>query len=1332
MPVASSIVRGDDRPDLLQNEILADLFEATAAQRPEHPALVFGCRTLSYRQLDELADRIAHGLIGLGVGAGQIVGLWLPRGPELLAAQLAIAKAGAAWLPFDMDTPVDRIQVCLDDAAATGLLTTVEWQPGLAALTRPVWTAESLGEVAPGEPLRRRGEVLAHHPAYVIYTSGSTGKPKGIVINQGRICHFLRSENAVLGVRGDDRVYQGFSVAFDMSFEEIWISYLVGATLWLAPKALTSDPEALPKALQDNGITVLHAVPTLLALFVTDVPSLRIINLGGEMCPDAVVERWANGQRQVFNTYGPTEATVSASLAELQRGQPVTIGKPLPNYGLLVMGAEKQLLPTGEVGELCIFGPGVAQSYLGRPDLTAEKFIVNDYAADPLEARLYRTGDLATIDANGVIQCLGRVDDQVKIRGFRVELGEIEAALCDQPGIGTAAVVVRQEEGIDQLIAFIVAEQAAAAPDLPVLRQALRDRLPPYMVPGRFEVLTEQTLPRLTSGKIDRKALRAMPLAAVSGNPESDEPENEAESVLFAVMRRLFPGQPLQRRADFFDDLGGHSLLAARLVSGLRGDARFGHITIQDIYRERRLGALAERMMASRAEPETAWTPRAVPPAGLRRVVCGVAQAAALPLLVVLQILKWLAPFFTYHELTGEPGDSIALAIGWSLVVFLLSQLAGFAVAIAGNRLLLAGIGPGRYPLWGFTFFRWWLADRLTDVAPVYFLYGSTLYTDYLRALGARVGHDVTIGSMTTRVPGLITLGDGVSIGSSVNLDNARVERGELVIGTITLGREAHVGSYAVLEGDTVIADHGQLQGLSALADGGRIGEREVWDGSPSRRVGQFDPAVMPRRPAFTRRQKVRENLMFLAGMVVIACLFFIPIFPTFILVDWLDTNEMMALIPGDSPVSAAVRYFLLAVPASALMIVVTALLSAAIRWTALPRLQVGTWPVHSRFYYRKWFANQIQESSLQVLHGVYATVFAPTWYRLLGARVGRGAEISTAMGVVPDMLTLGDESFIADAVMLGDEEVRGGWMTLQPTVVGHRTFIGNGAYIPDGTTLPDNVLIGVQSKAPEAPQVVKPGDTWFGSPSLYMPAREVLGGFSEELTYAPSVWRKLGRAAVESLRIVLPLALTIGVGYMLVLEVLAVEERHGYREGLLALGIAGFLYGLGSFVFVWLLKWLLIGRYRPRAAPMWTWFVWVSEAITSLYEAIVVPNWLNYMRGTPLLPFFLRLMGTRIGRGAYLDTTDVTEFDCVEIGDGVELNNHAGPQTHLFEDRIMKIGRVKIGNGVTVRARGTILYDAEIGADACLGPLTLVMKGEHIPPASAWSGSPAAPDTHR
>ena len=440
------ILHGPYRADLLRAETLPDILEATIRRHPAAIAIHWQDQILTYDMLGQRADLAAHHLIQAGVRPGQVVGLCLPRGAELLAMQAAIAKAGAAWLPFESDTPPDRMRDCLLDAGAQGLIAGGDVRlDGLET-----WTPWQLSDPVEG-PLRAREGLLPTHPAYVIYTSGSTGKPKGVAISHASICHFLRSENEVLGVRHGDKVYQGFSVAFDMSFEEIWISYLAGAALWVAPKMLTTDPEALPLALAREGVTVLHAVPTLLALFAHDVPGLRIVNLGGEACPDFLARRWATPGRRLFNTYGPTETTVSASLAELFPGEPVTIGAPLPNYGMLIRGEDGSVLPQGQVGELCITGPGVADGYLGRPELTAEKFLANPRPGGDHDTRMYRSGDLARIDDAGRIVCLGRSDDQVKVRGFRVELGEIEAALYRQPGVGAAAVVLRDLAGIERI-----------------------------------------------------------------------------------------------------------------------------------------------------------------------------------------------------------------------------------------------------------------------------------------------------------------------------------------------------------------------------------------------------------------------------------------------------------------------------------------------------------------------------------------------------------------------------------------------------------------------------------------------------------------------------------------------------------------------------------------------------------------------------------------------------------------------------------------------------------------------------------------------------------------
>lgn len=1423
---ASYVLHGAQQPELLRAESLADVFEDTARRHPSKIALIHGPDSLSYAELDARADLACHQLIEAGAAPGKILGLWLPRGIDLLVMQLAIAKTGAAWLPLDADTPVERIAVCLEDAQALGLVSCAELEPRLAGLAVPVHTAERLlqppapssaahaasaapdtssasdaatASDAPGTPpapLRRRGVVRTHDTAYVIYTSGSTGKPKGIAITQGSICHFLRSENSVLGVQESDRVYQGFSVAFDMSFEEIWIGYLAGATLWIAPKELATDPEALPRALAAEQITVLHAVPTLLALFRQDVPSLRIINLGGEMCPENLVERWTSPERQLFNTYGPTEATVSASLARLKPGEPVTIGQPLPNYGLLVVDAELaaagtlSILPHGETGELCITGPGVAAGYLGRPDLTREKFLANPWAEDEHERRLYRTGDLARIDSGHQVHCLGRADDQVKIRGFRVELGEIEAVLAQQPGIGAAAVVLRQEAGVDQLAAFWVPATSqdhkrgdqshepvqgdangrndgpgqrgasgrsdgqqdqhngdgpdgrgagAAGASQSALRSALAARLPPYMVPARYERLEQ--MPRLSSGKIDRKALRAMQLAAGGQAEGSDTPRDAAEEILFPTLAGLFPGQPIRRDQDFFTDLGGHSLLAARLASALRQDPRLAQVTVRDLYQNRRVADLAsmlaatlQRQAAQEAPADRAAAPR-MQHSRWRRWRCGLAQACTVPFLVTFKMAQWLLPFFTYQYLTGGPDDSIPRAVAWSLLVFLLVSLLEFALACAAKWLILGRPAPGRYPLWGTTYFRWWLTDRILEATPLYMLNGSSLYVHWLRALGARIGRDVLIGSSTLRVPDLLEIGNGVSIGNGVNLENARVENGELILGRIRIDDNAAVGSYVVLEGNTHVEQWGHVQGQSALRDGMRVPELRVWGGSPAQDQGAFDPASLPPRPVESRRHATLKNLYFIFGSLLVSVLFFIPLFPTFMLVDYLDVDNLavkplaVAGFANSYDVFALrlIKYFLLSLPASVVMVVLTALIAAGIRWALLPRLKPGRYPVYGRVYLCKWLVNQIQESSLQVLHGVYATVFSSAWYRLLGARVGRDAEISTALGVVPDMLSLGDETFIADAVMLGDEHIDGGWMTVQPTAVARRSFVGNGAYIPDGTELPENVLIGVLSSLPRNTPV-RNGDTWLGSPPLNLPARETVQGYPESLTYRPSPMRRLQRGLVETFRIVAPHSLVIAAGYAIVLDVMPIAGAGHWVKTIRELAVSGLLFGLATFLFVAFFKWVLLGRYKRRAVPMWTPFVWLSEATTNMYEGIAVPNFLRYLRGTPFLPKALNLLGCHIGRGVYLDTTDITEFDCVHIGDHSELNALCCPQTHLFEDRVMKIDDVRIGKRVYMGPRSTVLYSAAVADDAHLGPLTLVMKGENIPAGTAWHGCPSVP----
>ena len=362
------------------------------------------------------------------------------------------------------------------------------------------------------------------------------------------------------------------------------------------------------------------------------------------------------------------------------------------------------------------------------------------------------------------------------------------------------------------------------------------------------------------------------------------------------------------------------------MTSELREYPEYAQITIQNIYQNRKVGAISQFMLAQTKQQQMREV-NSYEVNSLHRVLCGVAQLVVIPVLIALTILQWLAPFFSYHYFTGSPSDSIPHAIAISLGVYVLSMIASFALSIVGNRLLLRGVKAGEYPLWSRTYFRWWLADRLTNIAPVYLLAGSSLNRLYLRALGAKIGQNVHIGSVFIRMPALLQIDDGVSVGSHVNLENAKVEQGHLVLGRIHLKQESYVGSYSVLEENTCLEDYAHLKALSALPNGQTIPAHEIWDGAPAKYHSRVDVAqLLPREKVSTLR-KMWEAAYYAVSAILISCLFFIPIFPNFILVDWLDVKYFSDWASSNSAITA-LHYFLLAIPASVLMIIATALLS--------------------------------------------------------------------------------------------------------------------------------------------------------------------------------------------------------------------------------------------------------------------------------------------------------------------------------------------------------------------------------------------------------------------
>ena len=1319
-----AMLRGPVRPDLVRDETLSEISRDSVRRAPDKTAIVFGDRRLTYADVEREAVGIARGLIRLGIGPENVVGLWMERGADLLIAQIAIARTGAAWLPFDADAPADRIAVCLEDCDAKALLTS----PGLSArapVGRPVLTAEGLLDPADGRDLPSRPAGLTPtHPAYMIYTSGSTGVPKGIVITGRNICHFLRSANDLYGFRADDVVFQGASVAFDLSMEEIWIPLMVGATLHVATPAMMGDVERLPDLLTEAGVTVIDTVPTLLAMLTRDVPGLRLILLGGEALPAPLLSRWAKPGRRLFNTYGPTEATVVATVAELSAGDPVTIGRPIPNYSSYIVGEDGRLCPPGVQGELLIGGPGVAQGYLRRPELTAEKFIANPFGSNGLDPVLYRSGDAVSLTDDGNIAFHGRIDDQVKIRGFRVELGEIEAHLAHRPGVAQAAVVLRQDDGLDRLVAFLVPERGGA-PSAGELRTALRKDVPPYMVPDHFETVGE--LPRLSSGKVDRKRLRAVPVAYGDAGGEQETPENETEAALLVAAKRALGNRPVAFEADFFADLGGHSLIAARFVSFVRESPALASITLQDVYSSRTLRAMADRLIerTGGAGAQAVARDLSFAPAPLaRRFMCGLAQAIALPFIIALATTQWLGIFVSYLVLTGE-GLDLWAEIAVILSIYVAINIVTALIAIAAKWVILGRTKPGRYPLWGSYYFRWWLARRLLTLVHIKWLQGSPAIAIYLRMLGAKVGQDAVIADVDFGAADLISIGAGTTIGGKVELGNAEIVGNELVIGRIVIGSDVSIGTSCALGPGVTVGDGSELLDLTTVPDGTQIGPAERWDGSPGRKVGTVDLDELPKPAICPPGRRATLTAIYTAMLMIMPAVSLLPIFPAFWIFDRID--DWLAANIG-------IPYYwylpLLTWPTAMAMTAVTVLLIAVIRWAILPKVRSGRYSIYSGFYVRKWIVSLGTEVTLETLSSLYATIFMRNWYRLMGAGIGKGAEISTNLSGRYDLVGIGAGNFIADEVVFGDEDVRRGWMRLDPVETGAKVFVGNDAVVPPGSVIPDGVLVGIKSKPP-ANDRMAPGDTWFGSPPIKLPTRQRVD-LGAAATYEASRRMRLLRLVFEALHTSFPAMLFITFGIITV-DFFLYPPIMAPDWGQLAINfiIASCLIAVAQTTVVIGVKWALMGRYEPLMKPMWSWWAMRTEAVAVMYWGLAGKVLLDHLTGTPFLPWVLRLFGARMGQGICMHTTDITEFDCVTVGDHCAINAMSALQTHLYEDRVMKVGRVELGSGVTVGSNATVLYDSHVGDFARLRALTIIMKGESIPAHSEWEGAPAAPVVH-
>lgn len=573
----------------LLTQCIQEKFEAQSQRFPEKIAVIFGEQQLTYEHLNCRANQLAHYLRGFGVGAEVPVGICLDSPVEMIVGMLAILKAGGIYVPLDPVYPFERLNLMLEDLQPPVLLTQEHLVDELPSQTTQIVCIDSDSELIVQKSLENPVNQVNHdNIAYIIYTSGSTGKPKGVLIPHGAIAAHCAGVQNLYNLSEHDRVLQFYSFNFDASLELLLCSLSVGATLILRGTQVWTIAE-FNRHLEDYGITIAD-LPTaywqkLIQEWAHSSQSLpqhqlRIITFGGEAVLPEFVKLWqqlALPDVRLFNSYGPTETTITATSLEITpqwletwSGEKISIGLPLPHRDIFLLDPQGYLVAPGEMGELCIGGACLAKGYLNRPQLTEEKFIPNPFSNQP-GARMYKTGDLARYLPNGELEFGGRIDQQVKIRGFRIELGEIETALIQNPAVAQTVVMAREDApGDKRLVAYVV-----CTADCTLTNQQMRDflqqKLPEYMVPAAFVIL--DSLPLLPSGKVDRRALPEPELVKQDSAGNGVAPRDEWELKLAEIWQQVL-GTPVDSIQDDFFELGGNSLLAVSLFAQI--EQQFG------------------------------------------------------------------------------------------------------------------------------------------------------------------------------------------------------------------------------------------------------------------------------------------------------------------------------------------------------------------------------------------------------------------------------------------------------------------------------------------------------------------------------------------------------------------------------------------------------------------------------------------------------------------------------------------------------------------------------------------------------------------------------------
>lgn len=1240
---------------------LVDIVLATAAAHPDAAAIDDGA-ILTYAELLEAVEEQAAELHAAGVGRGSRVGVRMQSGTrELYIAILATLFAGAAYVPVDADDPDERADLVFGEAKIDAL-----------------FDDTGLQVIAGAERGADKHKPHLDDDCWIIFTSGSTGTPKGVAVTHRSAAAFVDAEARLFcqaePLGPEDRVLAGLSVAFDASCEEMWLAWRHGACLVPAPRSLVRSGQDLGPWLIRRDITVVSTVPTLAGLWPAEaLDNVRLLIVGGEACSQELADRLSAG-REMWNTYGPTEATVVASASKLEPGKPVTIGWALDGWDLAV----------AEDGELIIGGVGLAR-YLD-PAKDAEK-----YAPWGDWERAYRTGDHVRATEAG-LAFIGRADDQVKIGGRRIELGEVEANVAALDGVYNSAVAVQTLPSSDKVLVGYVSPQAGAALNVAEMRAELAEVMPAALVP-RLHVMEE--LPVRTSGKVDKKAL-PWPLPASVDAVGLSATEQWVAELWVEVLGVDVPGAD----ADFFS-LGGTSLAAAALVTRLR--ERVPTFAVRDLYDHPRLGALASLIDASLTTSSPTTRDRAVAPVSARTRV---AQTLLLVPVMTLRAATAITWVLLALCLVGVVPLSLPVVAAW---LVLCTPLGRVPIGGWGARLLRGRVAPGVYPRGGAVHLRMWAAEKWLAASGALNISATPFVKVLARMLGNRVGRDVDFQTIPP-VSGLLTVGPGAAVEPGVDLSGTWLDGDEFHVGAVALGDDARIGARSTLMGGTEVRAGAHVEAGSTVTGAKPVKKGARWAGSPARKVGKSGKTAQ----AFPDTRPPRRR-------------------------HWVVLYALTAMLIAAVPVAAAVLGFFAGAAllfqvvgggGLVLSIIVGALVyffaGLGLTWVFVRLAQLavkpGTHPVRSASGWGLWTVVRLLDDARARYFPLYASLLTPSWFRALGAEVGKDAEISTSL-MVPKLASVGEGSFLADDTLMGPYELAGGWVHAAPSAVGRRSFVGNSGIVAPGRRLAKRSLVAVLSSAPKKS---KGKSNWWGSPPERMRRVEVAAAGGEAGTYRAPLGMKARRGLVETLRLAAPIAQAL----LAALFALGVLELLG-RVGLWVYLFGGLLWmGVGAVAVTVTvaIKWLLVQRHRAGEHPLYSWFVWLNELQDQFVEMIAAPWFFNWAAGSGEMNLALRALGVRVGRGAWIESYWFPETDLCAVGPGATVGPGTVVQTHLFQDRVMSLDTVTLEAGATLGPNSVVLPGATLGAGATVGPGSLVMRGDSVPAGTVWQGNPVEP----